>query len=233
MFLIVIGGHEKKLHEQVHEYLYQQERLPGQVTVSELVAMGASQGNAERYARPLSEAMAAEDMISVEQRAAFLGQVWAETDALSVMEENLSYRAERIHQVWPGRFPTIESATPYARNPEALANKTYGGRNGNYLPGDGWAYRGRSFIQFTGRYNYRLAGFEDRPDALLQDDYLGALASAQWFSAKGLVSQTKTQLTESQYLQISKAVNNPSGTPHGATKRWNAYSNALLLIQPR
>lgn len=86
----------------------------------------------------------------------FLGQVLHESCMLERLEENLNYSAERLTKVWPGRFPTIGSAAQYARNPQALANKVYGGRLGNVAPGDGWAYRGRGLIQVTGRDNYAL-----------------------------------------------------------------------------
>lgn len=75
------------------------------------------------------------------------------------MEENMQgYTAQRICQVWPSRFRSIESALPYAHNARGLANKVYNGRMGN-RPGtdDGYNYRGRSLSQTTGR------GVAERP----------------------------------------------------------------------
>lgn len=86
----------------------------------------------------------------------FLAQTLHETMLLEKLEENLNYSAERLMKVWPGRFPTLASARPYARNPEALANKVYGGRMGNVDPGDGWLYRGRGIPHVTGKTNYAL-----------------------------------------------------------------------------
>ena len=105
------------------------------------------------------------------------------------MEENLNYSAERLCQVWPRRFPNLESARPFARNPERLAERVYGGRMGNGPEGsgDGWRYRGRGLIQITGRSMYARCGIglaqplEDNPDMLLNPE-LAAL-SAGWFFA--------------------------------------------------
>lgn len=88
----------------------------------------------------------------------FLGQILHESDGLTRLEENLSYSAERLTVVWPNRFPTKADAQPYARNPEALANRVYSGRMGNTEPGDGWRFRGRSPIQLTGHANYEFVG---------------------------------------------------------------------------
>ncbi len=69
--------------------------------------------------------------------------------------ENLNYSAQRMCQVWPSRFPTIDHAKPYAHNPEALGNKVYGGRLGNGLF-DGYKYRGRGIgAQITGYDSYK------------------------------------------------------------------------------
>jgi predicted chitinase len=97
----------------------------------------------------------------------FMTEICVETGGLKSIEEDLSYRAARIREVWPSRFKTVAAAKPYERNPKALALKVYSGRNGN-RPGtdDGWTYRGSGFMQNTGRNNFRLAGYENDPDAL-------------------------------------------------------------------
>lgn len=116
----------------------------------------------------------------------FLGQVLHESAMLERLVENLSYSAERLLQVWPKRFPTGTDAAIYAHNPEALANKVYGGRLGNTATGDGWRYRGRGLIQVTGRENYRKLGafmglpLEDQPE-LLEDLDNALLASIVWW----------------------------------------------------
>ncbi len=112
----------------------------------------------------------------------FLGQVLHESAMLERLEENLNYSAERLTQVWPNRFPTVQDAQPFARNAEALANNVYHHRLGNSERGDGWRFRGRGLIQVTGKSNYaavaRLTGIDclNNPDLLSQP--LPALMSA-------------------------------------------------------
>jgi putative chitinase len=88
--------------------------------------------------------------------AAFLGQCAVESAGFRSMEEDLSYSAARLCQVWPTRFPTLESAVPCAVQPELLANRVYADRmgNGDEASGDGWRFRGRGLIQITGRSAY-------------------------------------------------------------------------------
>lgn len=88
----------------------------------------------------------------------FLGQVLHESARLTFMVEQMDYSGERLVQVWPGRFPTMAEARPYAHNPEALANRVYGGRMGNKRVGDGWKFRARSPIGITGFDNYVIVG---------------------------------------------------------------------------
>ncbi|MDR7232066.1 putative chitinase [Caulobacter sp. BE264] len=96
--------------------------------------------------------------VNTPQRVAhFLGQVCHESGGFTRFTENLNYSAERLCVVWPSRFPNLEAAKPYARNPEALAEKVYSGRMGNVNPGDGAKYKGRGLMQLTGRANYAEA----------------------------------------------------------------------------
>lgn len=74
------------------------------------------------------------------------------------VSENLNYTsAARIRAVWPSRFPTEASASPYVRNPQGLANKVYANRAGNNGGNDGWLFRGRGDVQMTLRSNYKRA----------------------------------------------------------------------------
>lgn len=116
----------------------------------------------------------------------FLGQVLHESAGLTRLEESLNYSAARLCVVWPGRFPTLLDAQPYANNPEALANKVYGGRMGNTEPGDGWRYRGRGPLQLTGHDNYAFVGdligqdLVDIPELMGQPRYALEACIAWW-----------------------------------------------------
>lgn len=102
----------------------------------------------------------------------FLAQIAHETGALTRSVENLNYTANRIREIWPSRFPTVDSAEPYANNPEKLANKVYSNRMGNGPPesGDGYRYRGRGYIQITGKDGYRQTGKHAGLDLLVKPE---------------------------------------------------------------
>jgi putative chitinase len=86
----------------------------------------------------------------------FLGQILHESDLLEQLEENLYYTTPGLlMKTWPTRFRSLAEEKPYLKNPQALAEKVYGGRLGNAHPGDGWKYRGSGLIQVTGSDNFR------------------------------------------------------------------------------
>jgi putative chitinase len=123
--------------------------------------------------------------------AHWLGQAFHESGGFTRLSENLNYSAQRLCEVWPSRFPNIEAASHFAFNPQALADKVYGGRMGNTQPGDGWRFRGGGYFQLTGRETYTAAAagtgldINHNPD-LIRSPY-GAAISAGWFwSSKGL-----------------------------------------------
>lgn len=107
---------------------------------------------------PLFEARIQDDRFSLGRRELddFVAQVLHETSRLEHLVENLNYRAARLMEVWPARFPTIAIAGQYQYRPEALANFVYGGRMGNDHDGDGFKYLGRGIPMVTGRANYKL-----------------------------------------------------------------------------
>lgn len=101
--------------------------------------------------------------------------------------ENLSYSAKGLHTVFRKYFPTMAEAEKYARKPEEIANIVYANRmgNGDTKSGDGWKYRGRGFIQLTGKENYRQFSLDSGIDCLTDPDVLlqeaNAMICALWF----------------------------------------------------
>lgn len=120
--------------------------------------------------------------------AHFFAQIEHESN-LKAVSENLNYSAQGLIQTFSKYFTTAESLT-FARKPEKIANRVYANRigNGDEKSGDGWKYRGRGFIQITGKDNYtQLAkdtGLDclNNPDLLLQE--ANAMISALWFWKK-------------------------------------------------
>lgn len=107
-----------------------------------------------------------------------MAQISHECGAGHDVIENLNYSPQRMHQIWPSRFPTIDSALPYAHNPQKLANKVYNGRMGNKVGSDdGWNFRGRGGSQTTGREGYervkKQTGLDvvGKPDILIDPKY--------------------------------------------------------------
>ena len=160
-----------------------------------------------------------------EQQASFLGQCGHESAGFTALVENLNYKAESLCKVWPKRFPSLEMAQPYHRNPEAIANHVYANRmgNGDEESGDGWNFRGRGLIQLTGRDNYRACGealgadLESDPDLVSQPMY--AALSAGWFWHKNHLNNIAQDITA-----VTKKIN---GGTHGLEDRVARTQRAL------
>jgi putative chitinase len=147
----------------------------------------ASDVDIDAFVKFGEEALKASGILDMASRLQyFLAQLGHESNGLTHREENLNYSAERLTEVWESRFPTIESAKPYERNPEKLANFVYGGRLGNVNPGDGYRYRGRGYIQLTGRETYREVGriagldLEAHPELAAKPEHAVKIACAFW-----------------------------------------------------
>lgn len=135
----------------------------------------------------LNETFQRFDISTPIRQASFIGQCGHECANFKVLEENLNYRAETLMKLWKSRFPTIEIANEYARNPKKIANKVYSSRMGNRdeASGDGYRFRGRGCIQLTGHANYFHAGQACGEDFVMQPDLVAtpkyAAMTAGWF----------------------------------------------------
>lgn len=118
--------------------------------------------------------------------AHFMAQIEHES-GLKPISENLNYSKAGLRKVFSKYFNSDEDAQNYARKPEKIANRVYADRmgNGDEKSGEGWKYRGRGFIQITGKSNYfRLHIDTDldcvkNPDLLLEE--VNAMISACWY----------------------------------------------------
>lgn len=113
-------------------------------------------GIGAEWLAPLNETFQRFGITTVDEQAAFIGEYSYESNHFKTLEENLNYRPETLHQLWPKRFPSIEFAQQYAHQPSKIANFIYSNRMGNRGPesGDGYRFRGRGLPQLTGHDLY-------------------------------------------------------------------------------
>ena len=117
--------------------------------------------------------------------AHFLAQCSHESGGFKAVSENLSYSADGLKKIFPKYFPG-NLAESYARNPEKIASKVYGGRmgNGDETTKEGFKFRGRGYIQLTGKANYTNFAKFIGEDTVANPDLVATkypLASAAFF----------------------------------------------------
>jgi putative chitinase len=145
--------------------------------------------------------------------AHFLAQCGHESGGFRATQENLNYSAKGLAGIFKKYFPTEASAAPYARNPQKIASKVYGGRMGNgpESTGEGYKFRGRGYIQLTGKENYTAFGKSIGEDMVANPDKVAsqyALLSAAWFFSKnGLHKMADEGASDTVVTKITKRVN--------------------------
>ena len=193
-------------------------------------ALKMSPAKAEEWIEAINETFERFDINTPLRQASFLGQVAHESAGFTALKENLNYSAEGLTKVWPKRFPSLDAAQPYHRNPEKIANKVYADRmgNGDEASGEGFAYRGRGLIQLTGKTNYQLAGdsldvdFVSEPDLVSSPKY--AALTAGWFWDKNKLNE----LADAQnWTGLTKKIN---GGTHGLDDRISRTENAMTAL---
>ena len=122
---------------------------------------------------------------SVNKLTHLLAQCAHESGNFKFVEENLNYSADGLLKIFPKYF-SKDTAAIAARKPEVIANIVYSNRmgNGDRSSGEGWKFRGRGFIQLTGKHNYKSFGEYIGVDLVTDPDLVATkypLTSAAWF----------------------------------------------------
>jgi putative chitinase len=145
--------------------------------------------------------------------AHFLAQCGHESGGFKHTNENLNYSADGLKKIFPKYFAQAGLAESYARQPEKIASRVYGGRmgNGDESTKEGFKFRGRGYIQLTGKSNYTEF------DKFVDDDILGnpdlvatkyPLLSAAWFFHKnGLNAISDKGADDATVTSVTKRVN--------------------------
>ena len=156
---------------------------------------------------------AAEFGITTNLRLAhFLAQCALESTGFTATVENLNYRAARLMQVFPKYFRGVDTAA-YANNPERIGNRVYANRmgNGSEASGDGFKFRGRGYIQLTGKNNYTSFSTFVGEDCVANPDLVATkypLASAAfYFNSNRIWAICDRGADDDTVTRVTRAVN--------------------------
>jgi putative chitinase len=145
--------------------------------------------------------------------AHFLAQCGHESAGFKAVQENLNYSAKGLMGIFKKYFPTQTLAEQYQRNPQKIASKVYGGRMGNgpESTGEGFKFRGRGYIQLTGKQNYTNFAKFIGEDTVSNPDLVATkypLASAAFFfNSNGLWPICDKGADDATVTAVTKRVN--------------------------
>jgi len=164
--------------------------------------------------------------------AHFLAQCGHESGGWRATSENLNYSSKGLMGIFP-RYFTPALAEQYARKPEAIASRVYGGRMGNgpEATKEGFKFRGRGYIQLTGKDNYSAFDKFVPEDILANPDLVATkypLMSAAWFFNKnGLWAICDRGADQVTVTAVTKRVNGGTIGLPDRIKHFNEYYNLI------
>lgn len=169
--------------------------------------------NIQRYLPYVAAALAANDLTDRPMILTALGTIRAETEGFVPISE------------FPSKFNTHPGMPPFS---------AYDGRAdlGNNQLGDGTNYRGRGFVQLTGRHNYHVysdkigLNIEEQPD-LANAPEIAAIILARFLADRA--SRIRTALASDNYRAARKEVN---GGSHGLDRFRDVFKLAGLALLP-
>lgn len=186
--------------------------------------------DSEEFVKALNDILPKYDIISKERIAAFLSQCGHESGGFTKFKENLNYSSEGLCKTFKKKFPTLQSAKPYQKQPEKIANYVYANKNGNGSvdSGDGWKFKGRGCIQLTGRNNYekfsKFLGKSLDETVLYCETLDGAIESACYFWK---INDLNKLADTCDVKVLTKAIN---GGYNGLIERTQLYSDIMEVL---
>ena len=166
----------------------------------------------------------------------FLGQCAHESGNFKFKSENLNYSTKGLLATFPKYFKQSGLAEAYARNPERIASRVYADRIGNGAEGtgDGWKFRGRGYIQLTGKSNYSAFDGFVNEDIISNPDLVAKkypLLSAAWFFHRNKLNIISDKgLTETVILELTKKINGGTNGLQDRIKYTIKFSKILGVV---
>lgn len=166
--------------------------------------------------------------------AHFLSQCGHESGNWRAVRENLNYSAKGLMGIFKKYFPNATLANAYQRQPEKIANRVYANRMGNgpETSGDGYKYRGRGYIQLTGKVNYSAFDKTVPEDIISNPDLVATkypLASAAYFfNSNKLWAICDQGATPAVVTAVTKRVNGGTIGLADRVKHFNEYYKLLV-----
>jgi putative chitinase len=164
--------------------------------------------------------------------AHFLAQCGHESGGFKSVSENLNYSVDGLKRIFGKYFPG-DLAASYARQPEKIASRVYGSRmgNGDESTGEGYKYRGRGYIQLTGKSNYTGFAKFIGEDTVANPDLVATkypLASAAFFfDSNKLWSICDKGADTATVTAVTKRVNGGTIGLPDRIKHFNEYYKLL------
>jgi len=164
--------------------------------------------------------------------AHFLAQCSHESGGFKSVSENLNYSSDGLKKIFGRYFPGNLSES-YSKQPEKIASRVYGGRmgNGDESTKEGFKFRGRGFVQLTGKSNYVNFTKFIGEDCVSNPDLVATkypLASAAFFfNNNNLWSICDKGTSDDVVTQVTKRVN---GGILGLQDRVNHFNEFYKLL---
>ena len=164
--------------------------------------------------------------------AHFLSQCGHESGGFKAVSENLNYSTDGLKKVFGKYFPG-NLAESYAKQPEKIASRVYGNRmgNGDESSKEGYKFRGRGYIQLTGKANYTSFTKFIGEDCVSNPDLVATkypLASAAFFfDSNKLWTICDKGADDATVTAVTKRVNGGTLGLTDRIKHFKEYYNLL------